>query len=523
MEKKSNKLISLIISKTVIFIVVVLAIAAFKSIFKDANSTVAVTTVVLALAFLGMDLTLNPIRNFIYLLGANLILGVGSFIAVQNIFAGIVINLLIMLLIGYFFSFKISKPLNMLVGLHYILMLTNAVTIEEMPLRLGALAAGAVIVMVLQLIANKNKLAKSSKKEIHALKSLLLNKIELLTSNGDISEVNEMIITKTNEIESLVFFSGKRNGAITEGGKSVLRTVAAYENINITLENKKINKDILGKLHNAIKFFDDDLIDIGDFKVPLKILIHEKNVKISNEVLDNTEGIEKPKIEFNSTRFIYGLKLGSLVSLAFFAVKYLNIEFGEWIVYTVFALTQPHYEYSREKSKKRVWGTLIGAIIIAIVFGIFKEPEIRTLLLILFGYLMSYVSDYRNVVVFVTLSSIASAAILVTNPGNIIFARVLLVLIGIVISIIVNRFVLKRSFSHELDGLYTMVDKALEKMKESTIKNESFFGVAYMIPALVEGRIHYLSLNGLKKEDEVFKKEREEINKIYINYISKII
>ncbi|MGL5379881.1 FUSC family protein [Clostridium sp.] len=523
MEKNSNKLISLIISKTVIFIVVVLSVASFKSVFKEANSTVGVTTIVLALSFLGMDLTLNPLMNFTYLLGANIILGIGSFIAVQNIFLGILINLLIMLFIGYFFSFKISKPLNMLVGLHYILMLTNSVTIEEMPLRLASLVAGAVIVMLLQFVANRNKLEKSSVKEIQLLKALVLSKIEFLASNENISEINEKIIEKTNEIESLVFYSGKKNGAITEGGKSVLRTVAAYENINITLESNTYSKDILVKLHKAIELLQGDLISVEGFEVPLKILVHEKGAKISNQVLDNTDGIEKNKIEFNSTRFIYGLKLGSLVALSFFAVKYFNIEFGEWIVYTVFALTQPHYEYSREKSKKRVWGTLIGAMIIAIVFSIFKESEIRTLLLVLFGYLMSYVSDYRNVVVFVTLSSIASAAVLVADPGNIIFARVLFVLVGAGISIIVNRFILKRSFSHELSGLYDMVDKALEKIKESTIKNESFFCIAYMVPALVEGRIHYLSLNDLKKEDEVFKKEREEINKIYINYISKII
>ncbi|MDO7203839.1 hypothetical protein Q5M85_06260 [Paraclostridium bifermentans] len=41
-----------------------------------------------------------------------------------------------------------------------------------------------------------------------------------------------------------------------------------------------------------------------------------------------------------------------VVALTFFIVDLFNIEFGEWAVYTVFALSQPHSEYTVCKSKR---------------------------------------------------------------------------------------------------------------------------------------------------------------------------
>ncbi|MCG4723032.1 FUSC family protein, partial [Alistipes putredinis] len=74
-------------------------------------------------------------------------------------------------------------------------------------------------------------------------------------------------------------------------------------------------------------------------------------------------------------------------------------------------------EYTVCKSKKRIIGTLLGSVIIFILFNLITDPELRTIMLVLAGYLMSYVSDYRNLVAFVTVSSVASAALYVANPN----------------------------------------------------------------------------------------------------------
>ncbi|GKZ11120.1 hypothetical protein ANS017_25040 [Paraclostridium bifermentans] len=89
MKKNKKEIKSLIISKTLIFIVVVLLVSSFKAIFKAENSLVGVTTVVLMLVLLEMDLTLNPIKNLLSLISLNLALGLSAFLVSQNAFLGL--------------------------------------------------------------------------------------------------------------------------------------------------------------------------------------------------------------------------------------------------------------------------------------------------------------------------------------------------------------------------------------------------------------------------------------------------
>ncbi|MCG4734681.1 FUSC family protein, partial [Casaltella massiliensis] len=79
----------------------------------------------------------------------------------QNAFLGLVLNFSIMMFIGYYFSYELKKPVNMMIGLHYILMMVSPISISQLPLRLSALVTGAFMIMAVQLIAKKNKLSKT--------------------------------------------------------------------------------------------------------------------------------------------------------------------------------------------------------------------------------------------------------------------------------------------------------------------------------------------------------------------------
>lgn len=565
MKKNKKEIKSLIISKTLIFIVVVLLVSSFKAIFKTENSLVGVTTVVLMLVLLEMDLTLNPIKNLLSLIILNLALGLSAFLVSQNAFLGLVLNFSIMMFIGYYFSYELKKPVNMMIGLHYILMMVSPISISQLPLRLSALVTGAFMIMAVQLIANKNKLSKTRKTMLNAIADNTLFKIDLIKAEKDTVDIDLSLSMNINKLKSLIFDSGKTDSHLTECGRNTINILSCLEKINSILgdvKNKSYSSELLDDISTVLKDLKNDKFNINsndlerkykesvlysldttdieiiyDFINTVKTLdveikkyneTHNMQKNIQNELSIPDEfkqlHIQKNLIRLKSPRVAYGIRLGLVVALTFFIVDLFNIEFGEWAVYTVFALSQPHSEYTVCKSKKRIIGTLLGSVIMFILFNLITDPELRTIMLVLAGYLMSYVSDYRNLVAFVTVSSVASAALYVANPNIIIMNRVIFVVIGIAIALIANKFVFNRKLLDEELNLNNIQIDSSRKMLGEVLLNEgssnaSAIGILYLIPSLIDLRIGYLNQNGLNMEKSFINKNKVLMNDLYQVYL----
>ncbi|MCE9675979.1 FUSC family protein [Paraclostridium bifermentans] len=565
MKKNKKEIISLIFSKTLIFIFVVLLVSLFKSIFKPENSLIGVTTVVLMLVLFQTDLTLNPIKNLLNLIVLNLAFGLSAFLVSQNVLLGLILNFSIMLFIGYYFSYELKKPINMMVGLHYMLMIVSPISISQLPLRLLSLVAGAFMIMGVQLLANKNKLTKSRNAMFNTIVDDLLIKIDLLKSQNDTENIDKSLSLNIDSLKSLIFESGKSDSHFTECGVNTMNVLSCLEKINSildTIKNKSYYSQILddifsvindiknGKFdinisdlddkYNKINLYSLDIIDmeavydlidvVKTLNVELKIYTNTINNQknIQNELSIPQEfkelHVQKNLMKLKSPRFAYGLRLGLVVSLTFFIVKFFNIEYGEWAVYTVFALSQPHSEYTIRKSKKRIIGTIMGSIMMAILFNLVTDPSLRTVMLVLAGYLMSYVSDYRNLVAFITVSAVASAALYVPNPNFIIMNRILFVVIGIAIALIANKFVFNRKLLDEENNLNNIQRDSSRKMLGEVLlnegsKNKSVIGILYLIPSLIDLRISYLNQNGLTMDKSFINKNKILMNDLYQIYL----
>lgn len=565
MKKNKKEIISLILSKTLIFIFVVLLVSLFKSIFKPENSLIGVTTVVLMLVLLQTDLTLNPIKNLLNLIVLNLAFGLSAFLVSQNVLLGLILNFSIMLFIGYYFSYELKKPVNMMVGLHYMLMIVSPISLSQLPLRLLSLVAGAFMIMGVQLLANKNKLTKSRNSMFNKIVDDLLIKIDLLKSQSDTKNVDTSLSLNITNLKSLIFESGKSESHFTECGVNTLNILSCLEKINYILsnvKNKSYSSQILDDIFTVVNDIKNDKFDINitdleykynelnlcsldikdietvyDFIDVVKTLSVE--LKIYKNMINNQKNIQnelsipqefkelhvqKNLMNLKSPRFAYGIRLGLVVSLTFFIVKFFNIEYGEWAVYTVFALSQPHSEYTIRKSKKRIIGTIMGSIVMAILFNIVTDPGLRTVMLVLAGYLMSYVSDYRNLVAFVTVSAVASAAIYVPNPNFIIINRIVFVVIGIAISLLANKFVFSRKLLDEENNLNNIQRNSSRKMLGEVLlnegnKNTSVIGILYLIPDLIDLRISYLNQNGLNMDKSFINKNKVLMNDLYQIYL----
>ncbi|MBM6839843.1 hypothetical protein H9X77_16915 [Clostridium saudiense] len=71
------------------------------------------------------------------------------------------------------------------------------------------------------------------------------------------------------------------------------------------------------------------------------------------------------------------------------------------------------------------------------------------MLILVVGYLNSFAEDYRDIVVLVTISAVAPLA-LTTGSLYAVLERIMYVIIGIILALIANRFILRKSKSDEI-------------------------------------------------------------------------
>ena len=150
-------------------------------------------------------------------------------------------------------------------------------------------------------------------------------------------------------------------------------------------------------------------------------------------------------------------------------MQYFNLSEGRWILFTLLSLITPLYEASKSKTKDRVFATIIGSIIIFILFSIFKDPTLRMLIILATGYLNGYANQYRYSTIFVTVSAIGSAALL-GDVGILTINRIFFVFVGIVMSILANKYIFPYKVKDSMIQLKNMYHETIINMLKE-VKN----------------------------------------------------
>lgn len=184
----------------------------------------------------------------------------------------------------------------------------------------------------------------------------------------------------------------------------------------------------------------------------VQFLIHRKNDRAKVEKrernqYDTFEYIQLfEKYKINKVRAAYAFRIGLLTAIAAFIVSYFELQQGRWIVYTIFSLTELYSENCKIRSKQRLQGTIIGAIIILILFMFIKDNTIRGLIVLVGGYLDSYTTNYRDKMICVTMSVVATVSLV---NGTLITAleRVFYVLLGIILAVIADKLIFNKKLA----------------------------------------------------------------------------
>lgn len=537
-EKVINK--ENIKKQTITFVFTIAFIMGFKSIFGDKNTLIGVTTITAMLMFINVDLTMSPIKNLMQLIALNIITGVGAYIALLNPWIGIPINFAIIFIINYRLYFNLKEPLYVPFTLQYAFILATPVTLKEMPIRLASLLVAPIAIMIFQMLFNRQKIFKKGNRIIENVCSKIIEKIDIILDE-DIapkgnSNIDKDIRKYIDEFRAIVYDNRKENFYITEEARIKVNILSALEKISINLNKINNVEDLKGiiiglrqcmKRLNVVLGEDNNIEELE--KYIDNVINNYENIQTSRihaiEILNSLEILKvalaelrrlgkenyniiradetayhkklhlmyKKRFIKSSVKLSFAVRSAIGVSLAAFVTDYFNLSEGRWLIFTMASLVVPIYETSIKKARDRFTATLIGAVIIVIVFSIFKSVAIRSIILIVAGYVNSYLSEYKHKTICTTVSAIGAAALL-GNTTVLTLNRIMYVSIGAILAILINRFILPRKiedYTRELERMYLEAVKSMLKKVYLSPTENNMHGMnnLFIITSLIESRL----------------------------------
>ena len=485
----------------------------FKAIFGDDNTLIGATTIIATLMLLQRDFTAEPLKNTLKFIGVNLLMGIGTAIAINNMWLAIPINFIVVFTFSYIFTYNLRQPLYFPFGLQYLFLLSTPASSGRLWIRFVALFCGALIIMISQLIVNKNKLVSSGNKLLVDACEAIENKLECIKWKSKSYHSVHNVHKSVDEFRSIIYDKRESDYYLTEEARIKLNMSVALENINEMLRyenvqyvdnkiidnldelvkiakttlnfNKKKDKMIRNKHYDIDKLLDycqeKNITDLLSLQlVESMIFLDETTMKLNqlenkdykevNKVSEKSEIFSKESIKEmlkgkNSPKFCYAMRMAISIAFGGFIMDYFKLPEGRWILFTILSLTTPLYETSKDKIKYRLVSTLIGSIIIVILFSIFTTQTARLLIVMITGYLQSYVNEYKYRMIFVTVCAIGTAAV-VGNVQELTLERILMVILGTIIAILANRYLFPYSLKNSNEQLRKIYYNSVKEMFE---------------------------------------------------------
>lgn len=507
---KKNKIVkSLYMSILVVSIQLI-----YSKTFGPENILIGVIMAIGAATFINKSLTVRPIYKASTILLLNLVLGICGYIASLNIYTGLIVNIITIFFVTYLYMNDFSPPTSYIFLMGYIFIWASSVDIYNLPKRLLALSFGVFIIIFLQWIFNRHSFRDKSKASIIKTLKHTINEIEgLVNGNYEYKES----ISINNEIREIMLlingYSFKKFYSSKEG-KLMLSIAISLERLNLIANemslqdyDEKFVRELQMQLVKVLEYLQNnieqtDLIKSIDmflnsnkedsklYKLEVLYVIEilryniihlntltykdlkaiNKEYKIPKEFTKTSK--MKRNLSLNSVIFTYSIKQAFLMSIAMFLSDYLGLAYGKWIVLTMYVIMQPYAEDTIIKSKKRFKGTILGILLFFIVFSLIKNPSTKYIVLLGLFFFYFYYDEYSKKVMCLTVVSLTSVS-LVDNINILTITRLVNVAIGIIIVLIINKYVFPYNVSKSIEDLKKKYDRVINVVKKELKDCES--------------------------------------------------
>ncbi|TXD50389.1 MULTISPECIES: FUSC family protein [unclassified Polaribacter] len=309
--------------------------------------------------------------------------------------------------------------------------------------------------MIDEIFGEHKEFLKASKKLNKIMGNHLILLSELLIQNDKIpnkeillsalSKANQSI---TNYIET-VKLPEAREGAI------VLKNLYDYQ--EQLLQEIRIIRRLMANVQDASKVS----LKREDSSQFLTLQEYRLNVLIQN-------------LSLNSTMFRHSFRLTMAIVFGYLLGFLFDIQNTYWILLTIVVIMRPSYGLTKERSKDRIIGTLIGAVIAVGIVLITQNTYVYGVLafisLILAFSLIQ--QNYKSAAALITISIIFVYSLMNPDAFEVIQYRVIDTIIGATIAVVSNYLILP---SWEANNLKKILLNALKMNKKYLLATQELY------------------------------------------------
>lgn len=142
--------------------------------------------------------------------------------------------------------------------------------------------------------------------------------------------------------------------------------------------------------------------------------------------------------------FRHSLRLAITVLIGYFIGSIFQVQNGYWILLTIIVIMRPNYGLTKQRSKHRIIGTVIGAAIAAVIVMLTQNTIVYgSLAVVSLVLAFSFIQkNYKTSAIFITLNIVFVYALLQPDAFTVIQYRVLDTISGALLALIANFFIL---------------------------------------------------------------------------------
>ena len=333
---------------------------------------------------LNEDLSYKPGLSFVKVLGLLLIMGIVSYLNSPITVVSCILTFLVVFgtTLSSYHLFRSDVYMPYL--LCYFIMSANPVTLEDFPARLMALACGAVFIVGLNIVLNRDKHYNLSKETLDNLVGELDRSIDLKLEGKDVSQdsfkiAKEFYLSLFHRFEYKYFPSPKQ--------QSVLSIVKAFQSVGYLLSLSDLSDDELRYIKKILSEIREIKIDevFGGIEIKsmkmkhillnLEIIIHELNRDLSDEftipykksITQLFKPFNRMQFNFRSAKFVFAFKMAVIMLLWEVLTMLFNLPVTKWLFFVTVSMMVPYIDDVAYTARKRIQATFIGVFIFAVI------------------------------------------------------------------------------------------------------------------------------------------------------------
>ncbi len=297
-----------------------------------------------------------------------------------------------------------------------------------------------------EIFGNRKNFLKASKNLNKVMGNHMILLSDLLIQNKKIPNKETLLTALSKANDSIDSYVDTFKLPEAREGALILRNLYDYQ--EQLLQEIRTIRRVIANVHDASKIS----LKREDSSQFLTLQEYRWNVLTQN-------------LSLKSKMFRHSLRLTIAIVFTYLLGYTLEIQNAYWIMLTVIVIMRPNYGLTKERSKDRVIGTIIGAII-AFCIVLLTQNEIVYAVLAFISLVLSFSliqQNYKSAAAFVTISIIFLYSFINPNAFEVIQYRILDTVIGAIIAVVANYIILP---TWEADNLSQIVLNALKMNKK---------------------------------------------------------